>query len=240
MKKKTKRFWELDFLRGIALILMIALHFIFDLNDILGIESVDYRTKFWYYEGRISAFLFIALAGITSVLIYKKYPLEEAIQKNFKRCIKIAVFALLVTIATWIFDAPRTIWFGILHFLSVCILITIPILRFKWISIGIGLVAALIGGYLFTLKSTSWAWLPLGIRPIGFSTFDYYPIFPWITFFLIGIFLGHILYKTPEPISRRYPGKTERGLAVIGKYSLWIYMIHQPVIIGILLLIRTF
>jgi uncharacterized membrane protein len=85
--------------------------------------------------------------------------------------------------------------------------------------------------------SFSFPWLlPLGLMPQHFRTADYFPLLPWFGIFLIGICAGNTFYRDGE---RRFSlrltaTRITRPLAFIGRNSLLIYLVHQPVIIGIL------
>jgi uncharacterized membrane protein len=236
---KSKRLWELDALRGIAILLMVAFHLVFDLRVFFGFEEISYHEGFWYYEGRVAAITFIMLVGVVSSLICKREEHEVALQKNSYRGLRLIGLGLLITLVTYILFRDNTIWFGILHFLGLAILISIPLCRYKWINML--LAAILFAGYfpIRDLYTDSYTGLIFGIMPASYASYDHYALIPWLGYVLIGIALGNWLYADGKAFIKRMPTAPERALAKIGKYSLWIYLIHQPIILGLLWIILT-
>jgi len=143
--------------------------------------------------------------------------------------------ALIITAATWLSFPENTIWFGILHLMGVSILLSIPLVRFGWINIVLGFFIMSLGPTMDALTGSGLALLPLGISPSGFTSFDYYPLIPWMGVILIGIGLGNLIY--PKLLGQNAPNKLEKKIVFMGKYSLWIYLIHQPILLGLLWLI---
>lgn len=235
MKKiNRQRLWEIDALRGIAIILMILFHIVFNLDYFFGIDCMSYEKGFWYYEGRIAAILFIVLAGVVSSLINQKGELKSTLRKNSYRGLRLIALGLLITLITFIFARENTIWFGILHFLGLSILISIPICSYRWANILLALI--LFAAYLpmQNLYTDNYFGLIFGVAPASFSSYDYYALIPWFGFVLIGIALGNWIYGNGKRIIRREPTGIEKALAVTGKYSLWIYLLHQPVLLGLM------
>jgi uncharacterized membrane protein len=237
MSKVVKRIWELDFLRGIAILMMVAFHTVFDLNRFYGFEQLKYYKGFWFLEGRIAAYLFILLTGITTALIAKKYSKPEALKKNLSRGLRLIALGMLITLASWIMEPSETIWFGILHFLGFSILFSSAFMNLKWMNLVLALASLMLGKWTMSLEPESLMWIPLGATPVGFRSLDYYPLFPWISAVFIGLFLGNWIYQKREAIFHREPRIPEKGIAALGKYSLWIYMLHQPIILMLLWLI---
>lgn len=232
--KKTRRLWELDALRGIAIIMMVFFHLIFNLRTFFGIHQLNYYQGFWYYEGRVAAIIFIVLVGVVSSIIHHKEDHVVALQKNSFRGIRLIGLGLLITLITFIFARENTIWFGILHFLGLSILISIPLLRFRWLNLGLaaGLFAAAYP--LGNLNTESHLGLIFGIYPSGFTSYDHYALVPWLGYVLIGIAIGNWIYKDASPILKKAPGGIGEGLVEAGQYSLWIYLFHQPLLLGLL------
>ncbi|MBU0705870.1 DUF1624 domain-containing protein [Patescibacteria group bacterium] len=230
-EKRIQRLWELDALRGIAIVLMVLFHFIFDLRTFFGFDSINYYQGFWYYEGRVAAIIFIVLVGIVSSLIHQKEDPEVAMQKNSYRGLRLIGLGMIITLVTFIFARQDTIWFGILHFLGLSILISIPLCRYKWLNVILAVI--LFAGYypIRLLYTNSYLGLIFGILPPGFSSFDHYALIPWLGYVLIGIALGNWIYADGREIIKRDPVGIEKTFAVTGRYSLWIYMIHQPVLL---------
>jgi uncharacterized membrane protein len=80
----------------------------------------------------------------------------------------------------------------------------------------------------------------LGVRQFGRYMVDYYPILPWFGIALLGVFVGHTLYPGGTPrftlpdLSQRAP---IRGLTFLGRHSLLIYLVHQPILLGFLFVV---
>lgn len=222
----NRRIWEIDLLRAIAIILMVAFHTVFDLNQFVGI-NIDYLSGFWYWEGKVSALTFIFLAGISS-----------GFSKNsIKRGIKVFSFAMIITIATYIFFREQYIRFGILHFLGIG-MILFPLLK-KINNILLFIIALIIAiaaiPFNNILAGTSLL-IPFGIMYSGFATLDYYPLVPYLSVFILGIIAYKIYYYRNQSLFK-FNYKNEY-ISVLSKNSLTIYLIHQPLIIGMIFLLK--
>ena len=144
----------------------------------------------------------------------------------------------VITLFTWIFLPNEMIVFGVLHLIGASIILAYPFLRLKLANVALGLFCIAVGLYLhdFSVAHPWFAWL--GIRPNSFML-DYWPLFPWFGVTLLGVFAGNALYgdvskravrTTPPPLS-------SRPLAFLGRHSLLIYFVHQPVLIAALVLL---
>ncbi len=230
---RPERIWEIDVLRGVSIILMVGYHALFDLSEFAGVKSllgvpIDLAGTGWMAAQNLFAGLFVILSGISSTLS----------RGNAKRALRILAVAAAVTAVTYIFDASSAIFFGILHCLAVSILIYAlafekagPIACAAWGGIVIGLTAALpalIGG-----ATIRFDWLlPFGIHSPGFASYDYFPLLPWFGVFLAGAALGKSVYARRRSLLPRRPPATFVNLA--GRHSLLIYIVHQPLIMGVL------
>ena len=240
METFSKRFWEIDVLRGVAIIMMIIYHLSYDLYFLAG-APIKINSLPWTLFQRTTASLFLLLVGISLTISYskakEKYSEKELFLKNLKRGTKILAWGAVITIFTLIFLTNGVILFGILHLIGVSIIISFPLLDYKYKNLALGLIVILIGIYLsnFTFATTYLLWL--GFEPNSFFSFDYFPILPWYGVVLIGIFLGNLIY--PES-KRRFDVPDFSGniiskvLSFLGKHSLKIYLIHQPIIILLL------
>lgn len=230
-KNNSQRLWELDALRGIAIILMVLFHIVFNLETFFKIDCTSYQEGFWYYEGRVAAIIFITLVGVVSSIICQKEDYAVALQKNSYRGLRLIALGLIITLITFILARENTIWFGILHFLGLSILISMPLCKYRWLNIILAVL--LFAGYIpiKNLYTDNYFGLIFGIMPAHFTSYDHYALIPWLGYVLIGITLGNWFYKDGKKLIKRQPAQIEKALARTGKYSLWIYMIHQPILL---------
>lgn len=241
-KIQKKRFFEVDAFRGIAILLMVIYHFFFDL-DFLGIYELDMHSGLLLIIGRSAAILFIFLVGISLTLSYSRALSLHGTQNQFSHFLKrgAGVFAwgLVITVVTAVFLARGTIYFGILHLIGVSIILAYPFLKYKNFSLIAGVII-LFAGILMETAYADFPWLLwLGIKPYGFYTLDYFPLIPWFGVVLLGVFAGNSLYPEYQRSFRMCDcegNAVVRLLGHLGKKSLLIYLVHQPVIVGFLFL----
>jgi len=241
--KKPFRLWEIDLLRGIAVVMMIVFHFFYDLN-FFSIFKIDldsgYFLLFLYSIGTT----FIMLVGISLSLSYSRveeYKNKKQLRLKFiLRGLKIFGLGLSITIVTWFYIQDGFVLFGVLHCIGLSIIIAYPFLRFKIRNLIIGILLVSVGVYLKTL-TFNFGWLLwLGFKPSQFYTVDYFPILPWFGVVLIGIFIGNTLYpfnKRRFKIKDISQLKFVKFFCFLGRKSLIIYFLHQPIL---LLLIHLF
>jgi uncharacterized membrane protein len=232
------RFFEIDTTRGIAIVMMIVFHTVFDLS-FFHIAPVTVATGFWRYFAMATASLFLLVAGI-SLVVSRARSLQKltgfALARKFLvRGAGIFALGLLVTLATWLYLHEGFIVFGILHLIGVSVMLSVLFFRFGKVNILWGLLC--IAGGFFIRNITGPVWLlPLGIMPASFASVDYTPLIPWFGMVLIGMGIGETLYsggvrRFPAP---RIPGRLVSPLMFLGRHSLIIYLVHQPVIILLL------
>jgi len=236
-----KRFWEIDFLRGLAIIMMILYHSLYDLAYFGG-YNLGSHPDFLAYFARAIATIFILLVGVSLTLSLSR---TEKIQKSgrklylkyLKRGVKIFSWGLIITLITWISLREGFVLFGILHLIGISIILAYPFLKLCYWNLLLGIVFISLGIYLKNL-TFDFHWLVwLGLMPDRFYTVDYFPIFPWFGVILIGVFFGNMLYPDYK---RRFNLFDMANLTFIrlfcflGRHSLLIYLIHQPILIILL------
>ena len=234
-----KRIWELDVLRGLCILGMVVVHFMYDLVELYGLIEWEYPPLFSFVMNW-GGVLFLLISGICVTL--------------GSRCIRRGLLVLAcgvvvsaVTYGMYYFGFSGKsiiIYFGVLHCLGTCMLLW-PLFRKlpHWALAAIGLVLVIAGLYLKTLPGISHPWLMIfGLPWAGFASSDYFPLLPYLGFFLIGSALGKSVYRKKESLLPQVNPKNFliRFFSLFGKYSLWIYMLHQPVLSGIFYLIITF
>ncbi len=233
------RFLEIDCLRGIAIFCMVVFHSLVDYNFFVS-SQFDLSGGLWFWLGRISAILFLLLAGISlSLRVHRKQLQGNKLVSDLAvRGLFIFGLGMLLTFFTLLVFPQYAILFGILHLIGLSTILAIPFLKEPtWAGI-VGLGIAILGTFFY------WQWLPfpkvLALVPIWFPTFDYFPLFPWFGLVLIGIFFGNRWYPNGKPgfKFRLEPSNPlARLLAWAGRNSLVIYFVHQPLLVGFLLLV---
>jgi uncharacterized membrane protein len=240
IKKMNKRFWEIDFFRGIAIIMMIIFHFFYDLK-FFGFYKINLDSGFWWIFARLIATIFIFLVGISLTLSYSRAKKNKTNNKLFTkyliRGLKIFSWGLFISLITWVFLRKGFIIFGILHFIGLSIILAYPFLKFRFLNLLLGIIFILLGFYIQTITFNSYWLVWLGIIPNYLYTVDYFPILPWFGVILFGLFFGNLLY--PNGIRRlKIPELSEfsfvRFFCFLGRHSLLLYLIHQPILIILL------
>ncbi|HCT36982.1 MAG TPA: hypothetical protein DF292_08140 [Firmicutes bacterium] len=227
----SKRFWEIDLIRGVAIVLMVIFHLLFDLCE-YHYFPIDYTSGLPAFIGRMAGTLFILTAGISSLFS----------RSNVKRGLRVFAIGMLLTVATYVLDQGLFIKFGILHFLGL-VMILHPLLnklKTDWLAI-MGTIILVVGHFFSQVTIPVGFLFPLGLMELGFCSLDYYPLLPWLGVFMYGMILARVFYqegqdgrggikKRPEA-ARAYRANL---LTYIGRHSLIIYLAHQPILIGLL------
>ncbi len=226
------RFWEIDFFRGLAIVLMVIFNYTFALK-FFHIYTVGGGQLFWFLFPRIVAAMFIVIAGVSLAVSYSR---NKKISRHFLRGLKIFSLGLLITAATYVFVPKFAILFGILHLIGISIILSLPFLRFRFNSIVFALLVIVIGIDLSTLSLgfSPFFWLV----PSFFYTLDYFPLLPWFGVMLLGLFIGGKLYNNGKRrfVIRKEPNAS-KSLSFLGRHSLIIYIVHMPILVAILYLL---
>lgn len=237
----------MDELRGLAVVLMVIYHAFYTMGYLFGFRAgLDFISFFEPAEPFV-AMIFILISGIASNLS----------RSNIKRGAKLLLVAAAVTLVTTLVTPQGAIYFGILHFLSIAMILfglARPLLDKIPLALGLFVTAALyllaygipqgmlgIPGFLSfslppVLYSTDFLF-PLGLRSIHFFSADYFPLLPHIFLFFFGTFLGRLAAAGKFPkwsYKKRAP-----ALSFVGRHALIIYILHQPVIYGVFLLVTA-
>ncbi len=232
----------MDALRGAAVVAMILYHLSYDVA-FFGLFDVGvFRDGLGLYAGRAIGASFIFLAGLSLTLSYARSaknlsPGRSLYGKFLKRGARIFSYGMAITLATWLLVPEEMIVFGILHLIGFSVAATYPLLRLKLANAALGAGVILVGVSLPEVR-VGHPWLAwLGVEP-DFFMIDYWPIFPWFGVALLGVCAGNLLY----PHGRRRYGlppdpPAARGLAFLGRHSLPIYLLHQPVLVAALVLL---
>ena len=232
--QKKERIWELDALRGICILCVIFIHFMFDLVYFLGLD-VHFPPVYVFIQ-QYGGVIFVILSGICVTLG----------SHSVKRGAFVFGCGMLITLVTFgIYKLGMAaediiVKFGVLHLLGICML-SYPI--FKKLSPGAQAVLGsgiVILGYVFTTIYVQSHWLfPFGLIYHSFTSSDYFPLFPQLGWFLIGAAIGRTVYADRKT---KLPGTAQNFFLIrffrwCGRQSLWIYLLHQPVVYGLIELV---
>ncbi|WP_043458996.1 DUF1624 domain-containing protein [Azohydromonas australica] len=234
---RLDRFERLDALRGLAMFWMAAFHFCFDLNfyRLLSPPQNFYQDPFWTLQRTAIVSLFLLCAGLSQALAHEA---GQGGRRFWKRWVQIAGCALLVSAGSW-FMFPRSwISFGVLHGMALMLILArvlAPLGRGLW---PLALVALLLPhGVQHPVFDSRWLnWTGLVTRkPI---TEDFVPVLPWLGVMLLGLAAGQWLLAHRRAVLGGALPRVLAPLATLGRWPLSFYMLHQPVLIGLILLAK--
>ena len=213
---------------------MIVVHFLFDLSFFGGL---DLTLPAWYvFLQEYGGAIFVVLSGVCVTLG----------SKSVRRGLIVFACGMLITAVTYgmyrlgMSGADVVVKFGVLHLLGVCMLVYPAFKKLPPAMLTVlGLVIA-ITGYAIRGIIVPQRWLfPLGLTYEGFTSSDYFPLFPQLGYFLIGAAIGKTAYREKKTL---LPGAFQKtGIARFfcwcGRQSLFIYLLHQPIVYGLLELV---
>lgn len=229
------RIWELDAFRGLCILGMVVVHFIYDLVELYGIVQWEYPPAFSFVKSW-GGVLFLLLSGVCVTLG----------SRSLRRGVMVLLGGLVcsvVTLGMYLLEIAShgiIIYFGVLHCLGCCMLLW-PVFKKlpARVLATVGIVFAAVGLWLKT-QIFSFPWLmPLGFAYTGFVSSDYFPLLPNLGYFLLGAALGRTLYCRKESLLPRVDTNALpiRFLLACGRHSLWIYLLHQPLLSGLCMLL---
>ena len=223
------RILALDIARTLALVCMAIFHFTFDLEMFAYLPWGTTTVGFWHYFPRIVAGSFLFLAGVSLYLAHGQGIRWRAFVKRFA---VIAGAAVVVTVGSSYFNPQGTILFGILHCIAASSMIGLLFLRLPMaITLVIAAAAFALPWYVQhpSFNATGLLWLGLSTEKPWMM--DYVPILPWIAPFLAGLALAKRVGGRWPKVT---PSRRVRILAFPGQHSLIVYLIHQPILIGLI------
>lgn len=227
--EKKKRIQSIDALRGLAVVLMVIHHFLYDLCAFLGAPWWLFSNPVFDILHYVFAGVFIMLSGVSS----------RFSRSNVKRGVIVLAVAIVISLVTWFMDMP--IRFGVLHLLGVCMVFygvthklweNIPAKLMPLLCILLLILSALAVNLISIDSEHLWMF---GWYSENFYSSDYFPIFPWIFVFLFGTWAGKYIREGKLP--ERFYTFSVPVLPQIGRKALIIYIVHQPVLYGLTMLI---
>lgn len=219
---KSTRLIEIDALRGLAVLSMVVFHAMVDAH-LLGIMSFDPFSWPWRLGVIPLQVLFLGLVGLSLVLSSRGFG------EQLKRGVWVFACGFLVTLSTWVLFPDDYVRFGILQCIGVSIPLAYGFKRRPGLAIPVALAVLGIGLFLATIRVGGEWFLALGLYPVGFSSLDYFPLFPWFAAVLGGVWVGSRVYAQRRPTRLAILGKIP-GISLLGRHSLVIYLLHQPVL----------
>ncbi len=234
------RYPSIDALRGLAMVWMTLFHFFFDLKQMAYIEADFYRDPFWTWQRTAIVGLFLFCAGISQALAQQQ---GQSWSHFWRRWRQIAAGAALVSVGSYALYPDRFIYFGILHGIALMLIVarlTIGWGAWLWLLGGLSFVLSAAAALLHStwpeldfLNEPAFNWLGLISRKP--ATEDYVPLLPWLTLMWWGMASGRwlIRYQTAGLLQLQLPAAL-LPLAQLGRWSLSYYLLHQPVLFGLL------
>lgn len=243
---EKQRIFILDEIRGTAIVCMFFYHMTYTLGFVFGNAAAITMFDFFTPFEPIFAGLFIFISGICTKLS----------RSNLRRGIILFFIAVGVNVFTAVFMPDFVIKFGVLNLLSICMIFyglfdkimnKVPAVAGFCTSIAIfiltwGVSERYIGILRFPIVNLPENWygteylFPFGFQSEDFFSTDFFPIFPWFFAFMTGAFF--IRFFENVGLSTEFYKKHIPFLASIGKYSLWIYLLHQPLIFALAYFIK--
>lgn len=226
------RYDRLDLLRAAAMLWMAAYHFCFDLQ-LFGLIRQDFNhDPFWTVQRTCIVGLFLWCAGAGQAIAVAR---GQPWRRFWMRWGQIAVCALIVTIASWWMFPRSYIYFGVLHAMAVML----PLAR---LTQGLGPwlwpagAVAILAPHWWAAPVFDHAWLHwIGLMTYKPVTEDYVPLLPWLGVLWWGVACGQWM-QARRPLAWVAPVHgPARHLVWLGQWPLSFYMLHQPILIGLLL-----
>ena len=245
LSNSANRYVAVDALRGFAMVWMTVFHFCFDLQHAGYLQANFYADPFWTVQRIVIVSLFVFCAGLGQAIAVHQ---GQSWSRFWRRWWQIALCALLVSVGSWFMFPASYIYFGILHGMALMLILV----RFAsragsllWLLGALALVLPWLAQLLHAawpsadfLNGRAFNWLGLiSHKPV---TEDYAPLFPWLGVMCWGLAAGQWVlgHKSTalEALGARWSsgpvGLLLRGLALMGRWSLGYYMLHQPLLLG--------
>ena len=211
---------------------MIFYHLGFDLNYLGWIHYDINDDPRWLAARALILGSFLTIVGASLALAEIQ---QKDLQQKLLRTGKIAAAAVLVTAGSWIFLPGWTIYFGALHAIALMSFVVLLQPLQTWLAGLLGLVAIGLGNSyshpVFDFPGLAW----LGLMTHKPQTLDYVPMMPWFGVCLIGYAAAKLSIRQQPSENPAKQSRATLTLAWLGRHTLAIYLLHQPLILGILI-----
>jgi len=231
---------SIDVLRGLAIAMMFVYHFCYDLSYFGFVDFNFYYDKGWVYFRIVIVSSFLFLVGV-SLHLGTRHGLNR--RAFIKRLAWLLGYSAIISVVSYLMFGEGYIFFGILHFIALASVVGLLFARLYWLNLGLALLILAIG---LTVKhpffdQPAWQWL--GMVTELPRTEDYVQFIPWFGVVLLGMFFGRLLFdKRPAEGFIRWQSRhvVTNTLALGGRHSLHIYMLHQPLFMAVLFVVYFF
>lgn len=239
MEREKARYYLIDGIRGLAIVNMVIFHLMYDVCIVFGRNPGWYNRMETHIWQQFICWTFILVSGFV-------WPFGRS--KNLRRGLIINALGLVISLATLIATPDQAVWFGILNFIGCAILLMFPLEKLSSkLPAGISLAICFLLFLLFRQVDQGYIGIsglfrlplhramyslrllaPLGFPDPGFRSSDYFPILPWMFLYLCGFQLNRLFMR--QGLWQKLGRVKLPGLSYLGTKSIWVYMLHQPII----------
>jgi len=222
----------LDLIRGVAIILMIIFHLSYDLSLFKFIKPINFlEDHFWYWFPRFIVFLFLLCTGYSAGIVHRNGFVAKRFWPRFR---KILFYALVITVVTYFLFPYNWIFFGILHCIAFSSLLVLPFIPRPKLTL-ISALLILASNLIFRIMWGRYNFVDIA-GWLHIQTMDYEPLYPWFGVVLLG------LGAQQKDMLSRWPKLPSNPILSIllfcGRHGLIIYLLHQPLLYGLLTLMQ--
>lgn len=214
---------------------MVFYHLMWDMHH-FGLYAADVTVGAWHLFSRVIAMTFMLLVGVSLALSARRRPPAERDRRWLERAAKLYGWALVITLVTWYFFGDEFVLFGILHLIATALLLAPLLWRIRPLLPWLGVLSIALGLFLTSrpVERDSYWLIPLGLSSSRYATIDYYPLFPWLGVIMLGMAIGPWLADRLQRsgAASSAPPPALEPFVWSGRYSLAIYIVHQPVLLA--------